>query len=504
VKARTERHADVGDKANDGLRVDGADLRCRAVVEGGNLGLTQAGRVEYALQGGLVNTDAIDNSAGVDTSDHEVNIKILLDGAVRAGSVTASERNEILATMTDEVAALVLRDNYRQNRALDNAKAQAPEMEDVHARFMRALEQQRSLDRAVERLPDDETLTNRRNAGLGLTVPELAVLLAYAKIALGEELLEGDVPDDTDFSDQLVRYFPTPLRERFLDQLHRHPLRRELVATMLVNGVVNRAGTTFVFRIAEETGASGADIVRAHEAARAVVGQEALWNDIQALDPIVNVDAQTAMYLESRKLVERVSRWLLRHRTPALAVAATIAELGLPVARLMTALPAAARGIERERLDESTDAFADRGVPRDLAARIATLDVLPAALDVAEVAGARSLPVEQVADVYAAVGDRLRLDWLRDRIVELPRADRWDALARNALREDVAAEHRRIVDSVLAASRTRVADDAFEAWCNGQRPTVDRALAVINDISTQGVFDLATLSVALRALRSLN
>jgi glutamate dehydrogenase len=405
--------------------------------------------------------------------------------------------------MTDEVAALVLRDNYRQNRALDNGNAQAPEMEDVHARFLRSLEQQRHLDRAVERLPDDELLTTRRNAGLGLTVPELAVLLAYAKIALQEELLEGAVPDDADFTAELVRYFPTPLPERFLDQLHRHPLRRELVATMLVNGVVNRAGTTFTFRVAEETGASGADIVRAHEAARAIVGQEALWRDIEALDRVVDVDTQTAMYLESRKLVERVSRWLLRHRPARLPVAATIAEFGPAVAELTTALPASARGIERDRLEQSTEAFAGRGVPRDLAARIAGLDLLPAAPDVAEVAAARSLPVRHVAEVYAAVGDRLRLDWLRDRIVELPRAEHWDALARNALREDVAGEHRRIVDAVLASSTQERADDAFDMWVDGQRPTVDRALAVINDIATQGVFDLATLSVGLRALRSL-
>jgi glutamate dehydrogenase len=210
------------------------------------------------------------------------------------------------------------------------------------------------------------------------------------------------------------------------------------------------------------------------------------------------------MYLESRKLVERVSRWLLRHRSAPLAVAATISELEPAVGLLTTALPAVVRGIERERLAESTDAFASRGVPRDLAARIAALDVLPAALDIAEVAAARSLPVDRVAEVYSAVGDRLRLDWLRDRIVELPRTDRWDALARNALREDVAGEHRRIVDAVLAASPAPRADDAFEAWCNAQRPTVDRALAVVSDIATQGVFDLATLSVALRALRSLS
>ncbi len=263
VKAREESNADVGDKATDAVRVDGAELRCRTVGEGGNLGFTQEGRVEYALQGGLINTDAIDNSAGVDTSDHEVNIKVLLDGAVRAGELSTDERNALLHSMTDDVATLVFRDNYRQNRALDNAKAQAPEMEDVHARFMRMLEQRKYLDRAVERLPDDKTLNSRRNSGLGLTVPELAVLLAYAKITLEEELLAGPVPDDADVMAELVRYFPVALRERFLARLRPHPLRREIVATALVNGLVNRAGTTFVFRIGEETGASSADIVRA-------------------------------------------------------------------------------------------------------------------------------------------------------------------------------------------------------------------------------------------------
>jgi len=504
VKASDETDAEVGDKATDSVRVDGAELRCRAVGEGGNLGFTQLGRVEYAQHGGLINTDAIDNSAGVDTSDHEVNIKVLLDGAVRAGELWTDERNALLQSMTEEVAALVLRDNYRQNRALDNAKAQAPEMEDVHARLMRTLEQQHHLDRAVERLPDDETLANRRNAGLGLTVPELAVLLAYAKITLEEELLAGPVPDDADFTAELARYFPTPLRERFLDRLRRHPLRREIVATALVNGVVNRAGTTFAFRLGEETGASGADIVRAHEAARAIVGQEALWRDIDALDTSIGVDTQTEMYLESRKLVERASRWILRHRKRPLAVATTIAFFAEPVQRLTAILPACARGAERERLERATAELTARGVDGELAARVAALDLLPAAFDITEVADARTESIERVAETFAIVGDRLRLDWLRDRIVDLPRADRWDALARNALREDVAAEHRSVAESVLGASAAPAdAAAGFEEWADDQRAAIERTLAMLDDITTQGVFDLATLSVALRELRAL-
>ena len=371
VKAAGETHAAVGDKANDTVRVDGRDLRCRSVAEGGNLGFTQDGRVEYALTGGRINTDAIDNSAGVDTSDHEVNIKIVVDGAVRAGELNEADRNALLVSMTDEVAALVLRDNYRQNRALDNGRAQATAMEGVHTRFMHALETTAHLNRDVERLPTDEQLADRHNAGLGLTAPELAVLLAYAKIALEEELLASDLPDDPDFILELVRSFPSAVRERFLERIRKHTLRREITATALVNGLVNRAGTTFAFRIGEETGAHGPDIVRAHETARAVFDQDALWRDIEALDGSVGVDVQTEMYLSSRRLVERGARWFLRNRPQPLPVATTVAFFAVPVTRL-TAMAAAS-----PRLDLVADKYAAQGVPRDLAQRIAALEHLP-------------------------------------------------------------------------------------------------------------------------------
>ena len=374
----------------------------------------------------------------------------------------------------------------------------------MHARFMRTLEQQKHLDRAVERLPDDETLAARRTAGLGLTTPELAVLLAYAKLTLEEELLECPVPDDPDFLTELVRYFPTPLRERFLARIQTHPLHREIVATSLVNGMVNRAGTTFAFRLAEETGATGPEIVRAHEAARAIFAQEALWNDIKALDATLDVDLQTSLYLESRKLVERASRWLLRHRPRPLAVGTTVAYFGPAVARLMVSLPKCARGSESQRIEQSTADFIARGVPADLAAPIAALDLFPSALDITELADQRKIDVERVGDVFCVIGDRLRLDWLYDRIVDLPRADRWDALARNAFREDVEAEHRAIAEAVLRMAGSDVgAEAALDAWAGVQRAAVDRALALIDDIAKHGVFDLATLSVALREIRAL-
>jgi glutamate dehydrogenase len=491
VKAGTETDAEVGDKANDAVRVDGDELRCSSVGEGGNLGFTQDGRVEYALGGGRINTDAIDNSAGVDTSDHEVNIKIVLDEAVHAGDLSESDRNTLLVSMTDEVAALVLRDNYRQTRALDNGRSQAAEMEGVHARFMHALESGGHLDRDVERLPTDDELNERHNAGIGLTAPELAVLLSYAKISLEEELLASDLPDDSDFLPELVRAFPSAVRGPYLDRIRTHTLRREIIATALVNGVVNRAGTTFAFRLFEETGAAGPDIVRAHEAARAVFAQDPLWTDIQALDSVVGVDEQIHMYLESRRLVERGARWLLRNRRQPLPVAATVAFFAVPVARL-TAMAVASPGLE-----DVVAEYTAQNVPAELAARIAALEHLPRALDIAELANTHNVEVEVVAGAYDEVGEKLRFEWLGDRIVELPRADRWDALARNALREDAAAQYRRVVDAVLTAG-------SFDAWATSRTVATARMLTFLDEIRAHAVFDVATLSVALRELRAVN
>jgi glutamate dehydrogenase len=490
VKASGETNAAVGDKTNDALRVDARDLRCRSVAEGGNLGFTQEGRVEYALAGGRVNTDAIDNSAGVDTSDHEVNIKIVLDAAVHDGELGEIDRNALLSNMTEEVAQLVLRDNYRQNRALDNGCATAAEMEGVHGRFMRALEAAGDLDRTVERLPSDEQLVERHNGGVGLTPPELAVLMAYAKVALEEELLESDLPDDPDFVPDLVRAFPAAVSTRFLDRVRAHILRREITATALVNGLVNRAGTTFTFRLAEETGAGGADIVRAHVAARAIFSQDALWRDIEALDAIVDVEAQTEMYLASRRLVERGARWLLHNRPQPLPVSRTVTFFAVPVARLTEMATAASN------LDAPSAALEAKGVPHTLARHVAALDHLPRALDIAELAELHHVEVENVAAAYDEVGEKLRFEWLGDRIIELGRSDRWGGLARNALREDAAAQYRRIVDAVLTAG-------SYDTWAASRTATIAHALAVVDEIRVHAVYDVATLSVALRELRSL-
>src|SRR3954454_8848246 len=322
VKASSETHADVGDKANDAIRVNGRDLRARVVGEGGNLGCTQRGRIEFALNGGRINTDAIDNAGGVNCSDHEVNIKILLDSVVDAGDMTVKQRNALLAEMTDAVAERVLRGSYSQTQALSLARFQAPAMLDVHDRFMRELEAAGRLARAIEALPDADVVAERRQAGLGLMQPELAVVLAYSKITLYASLLEGDLPDDPALEVDLARYFPAPLPERFADEIARHRLRREIIATRVANDMVDRAGTTFMFRLREDTGATHADIARASLVAREVFDMRSLWADIEALDGKVAADKQLEMMLSVRRMVERATRWLLRTRPRPMDIAA--------------------------------------------------------------------------------------------------------------------------------------------------------------------------------------
>ena len=360
VKAKSETHADVGDKANDALRVNGSELRAKVVGEGGNLGFTQRGRIEFALSGGRVNTDAIDNAGGVNCSDHEVNIKVLLDTVVAEGDMTVKQRNALLAEMTDAVAERVLRGSYTQTQALSLARVQAPAMLDVHDRVMRDLEAAGRLDRALEALPDAEVIAERRQAGLGLTQPELAVVLAYAKITLYAALLESDLPEDSALDDELDLYFPAPLPERFGDVMRRHRLRREIVATRVTNDLIDRAGTTFVFRLREDTGASPADIARASIVAREVFGVRALWEEIEALDGIVAAGVQNEMLLSSRRSVERATRWLLRSRPRPLDIAAETARYA-DGARSVAGAAARRAGGERAAGVARARRAADRG-----------------------------------------------------------------------------------------------------------------------------------------------
>jgi glutamate dehydrogenase len=505
VKASAENNADVGDKANDAVRVDAGELRCRVVGEGGNLGFTQPGRVEYALAGGRINTDAIDNAGGVNCSDHEVNIKILLDAVVADGDLTGKQRNRLLVDMTDAVAERVLRGSYLQTQALSLALAEAPGMLDVHDRMMRGLEQAGRLDRDLEALPDAEAVADRRAVRGGLTQPELAVLLAYSKITLYAALLDSDVPEDPALAAELAGYFPRPLPDRYADRLPQHRLRREIVATRVTNAVVDRAGISFVFRLGEDTGAAPADIARAYAVAREVFDMPGLWAAAEALDLDVAADTQIGMFLEARRLVERATRWLLRTRPRPLDVAAETARFTDGAAMVAEALPDVLVPAEREAFEARVAALVGEGVPPEVAGRVASLGDQFAALDIVGVAAATERSIGDVAALHFLIGGRLHLHWLRDRIATLPRDNRWQAMARAALRDDLFSLHAELTADILRGGPEAPpdAEGDLDGWIDANRPLVDRCLGILNDIRAGGTYDLTTLPVALRELRNL-
>ncbi|OUC92935.1 NAD-glutamate dehydrogenase [Streptomyces swartbergensis] len=504
VKSSTESNADVGDKANDAIRVDGNDLRVKVVGEGGNLGLTQLGRIEFALHGGRINTDAIDNSAGVDTSDHEVNIKILLNGLVADGDMTVKQRNKLLAEMTDEVGHLVLRNNYAQNTAIANALAQSKDMLHAQQRFMKHLVREGHLDRALEFLPTDRQIRERLAQGQGLTSPETAVLLAYTKITVAEELLHTSLPDDPYLRGLLHCYFPTALREQFPDRLDGHPLRREIITTVLVNDTVNTGGTTYLHRLREETGASLEEIVRAQTAAREIFRQSPVWDGVEALDNKVEADVQTRIRLHSRRLVERGTRWLLNNRPQPLQLAETVEFFAERVEQVWTQLPKLLRGADLEWYQKIYDELTDAGVPDELATRVAGFSSAFPTLDIVSVADRMGREPLDVAEVYYDLADRLRITQLMDRIIELPRADRWQSMARAAIREDLYAAHAALTADVLAVGNgTSTPEQRYKAWEQKNAAILGRARTTLEEIQSSEAFDLANLSVAMRTMRTL-
>ncbi|WP_049571636.1 NAD-glutamate dehydrogenase [Streptomyces sp. SBT349] len=504
VKAATETHPDAGDKANDAIRVNGADLRAKVVGEGGNLGLTQRGRIEYAVAGGRCNTDAIDNSAGVDTSDHEVNIKILLNAVVANGDLTVKQRNAVLAGMTDEVGTLVLRNNYAQNIALANGAATAPGLILAHQRFIRRLTEQGRLDRELEFLPSDDDFRERRGAGRGLTEPELAVLLAYAKLTVTAELIGTELPDDPYVGQLLQAYFPTALRERFPDRIEMHALRREIITTLLVNDTINVAGCSFVHRMQEESGAATEEIVRAHTASRAIFGLAEIWDTAEGLDNEVEAEVLTRLRLHARRLVERGARWLLNNRPQPLKLTDTIDLFADRVGQVWRELPKLLRGRDLEWHGAQLKQLVAGGIPAPLARRVAGFSAAFPALDIVAVADRTGRDLMDVAEVYFHLSDELGISALQNRISELPRADRWQSMARTAIREDLYAAHQLVTADVLAAGDADSAPEArFAAWAQRNAAILHRARGTLGEIQSSESFDLANLSVAMRTMRTL-
>jgi glutamate dehydrogenase len=504
VKATDETQAEAGDKANDPIRVNGVDLRVRCVGEGGNLGLTQRGRIEYAAAGGRINTDFIDNSAGVDTSDHEVNIKILLDRVVADGDLTGKQRNELLATMTDEVAALVLRDNYEQNIALASAAANAAPLLHVHADWMKQLEARGVLNRALEALPDAKEVRRRLDRREGLTVPELSVLMAWTKIVLADELLASDLPDDPFLRSDLFAYFPTKMHQGYRPQMEDHPLRRQIIVTQTVNDLVNGAGMTYWPRLAGETGASAAELTRANFVAREIFGSLELRTELASYDNKLNAAVQTRMRIEMRTLVERASRWLVTNRRPPLHSEATVDFFGLTARQVMAELPTLMSGRELAAFEERRMALAGQGVPEDLATRVAVLPPAYMILGIVETASREKIDPLEVARVHFALGERLGLPLLVGRILALPRDDRWQTMARAALRDDLQGVHAQLTAQVLAkTSPDDPAPARIATWEDTDAIVVARAAATLEEICSDDAADLARVSVGLRVVRGL-
>ena len=504
VKATHESHADVGDRANDGLRVNGAELGARVVGEGGNLGATQAGRIEYALAGGRINTDAIDNSAGVDCSDHEVNIKILLGDAVESGDMTGKQRDRLLERMTGDVADLVLRDNYLQTQALSALEGSVSVRIDEQVRFMRAIEQSGLLDRHVEGLPDDEELDEWRTRDRRFTRPELSVLLAYAKMDLYAALLDSDLPDDADLIEDLMAYFPPQLHETHRDRILGHRLRREIVATLTTNSVVNRAGITFVRRLAEKTGHGPADIVRAYIVARDAFGLRDAWHIVETLDNRVPARIQSVMLDEIALLIERVTGWMLRHRAQPMATGATVAAFRPAIEALRARMPEFVSKTRRDAMERATQRFKDEKVPAPAAATMAGLRTLSTVCDVVATAESMDVDVIDAATVFFGVGQELGAEWLRDTLGRLAVENRWDGLAQDALIDESFQVQSRITAAVLQARGDDDANAATGAWIAANGRSVARVRGVIGELQgASAPVDLAMAMVAGRALRSL-
>jgi glutamate dehydrogenase len=496
VKAHGESHAEVGDRANDALRVDGEELRAKVVGEGANLGVTQRGRVAFALKGGWINTDAIDNSAGVDMSDHEVNIKILLSGAIAAGALAPEEREPLLAQMADDVAQLVLRDNYLQGEALSVAEARGPAALDRQIRLIRDLERLGRLDRTLEFLPDDEALAARAAARRGLVRPELAVLLAHAKMSLYQDLLASDLPDIPELGTDLRDYFPPALRERFATQIATHQLRREITATVVTNDLVNRAGIAFIHDARARTGQGSAEAARAYRIVREVFDLPGLWAGIEALDNRVAAPVQSAMLLDIAELVEHAAAWL--QRGDRLGLGQEIARLGPSVRQLTATLLELLPTADRAALDARSQRLITAGVPQPLALAVAGTVFLAAATEIADLAERASQPLDRAARVYYGAGARFALDEMRAAARRLPAETAWQKQAVETVIDELFGLQAEIAFRVLQAAPG--APDPLTVWAKDRVPALAPAEAIAAELRAGAAPDLAMLVVATRQL----
>jgi glutamate dehydrogenase len=507
VKATTEADADAGDRVNDDLRVDGKDLRCRVVAEGGNLGFTQRGRIEFALGGGRINTDFIDNSAGVDTSDHEVNLKILLGLAVGRGELTTDDRNALLAEVEEDVVRHVLYDNFLQAQILSQEAVTSAHHMEAYEDLMVVLETREVLDRELEALPNADEMAERRRTNRGMTRPELAVLLAYAKQNLTNALLASSLPDSAYLETDLRGYFPPPVVERFGPLLNEHPLRRELIAMLVANDVVNSQGITFVSRVVTETGADAADVTRAYRIARDVTGAVERWEEIEALVGTLEPALLDDLMEGVDQLVEVTARWYLQHVPGQLGRA--IEAHAEPFRAFAGAVGEVAPAGWKQERERAAWALMDRGVPERIARAHVLQPFLVHGPNVAEVALATGRSIQDVTRAFFLVGEAVYLDWLGSRLAEVSTTTRWHRWALQALEEDLRLTRRQVAERVLAQGDGRgdkpmPVEEALASFLDRREESMTRLGRFMRGIALEEASDLAALTVAVRQVRALS
>lgn len=504
VKASTESNANVGDRTNDALRVNAKQLHCKVIGEGGNLGLTQLARIEYTLHGGMVYTDFIDNSGGVNCSDKEVNIKILLNSIVAAGDLTPKQRNELLSRMTDEVSQLVLRDNFLQTRAISLTASQGLRTLELQLRYMNELERTGKLDRHLEFLPDDKILMERKLHGQGLGRPSIAVLMCYSKTLLKEQILASNVPEESFMNQVLINSFPKPLQEKFSKQMQNHPLKREIIATRLSNIIVNEMGFTYVYRLQDETGAPVSAIVKAYMIARYVLNLESIWKQIEELGTGISSQKQMDMMMVYVRLSRRVTRWFLRSQRRTSDIAQTVKLYSQGVIELKKAMPGVFGEKHKEQYEEHYQELINEGIPPSLAHELTVTRGLFAATDIIEIAHQRELKVAKVAELYFGIGEFLDLAWIRTQVIIHPTENHWESLSREALRDDLDWQQRQLTAGIIGFDeKNKDIHARLEAWGQLHSSLIERWRFILNDLKSSTALNYTMFFVAIRELLDL-
>jgi glutamate dehydrogenase len=504
VKSEHESHEDVGDRATDAIRIDGHELRCRVVGEGGNLGMTQLGRVEYSLGGGACFTDFIDNVGGVNCSDLEVNIKILLNEFVQAGDLTEKQRNALLETMTEEVAEKVIRNNYNQARVINLATWEAQRRMDEYIRLMCSMENENKLNRELEFLPDDETLSERKVKGLAFTAPEISVISSYSKNILKEELALSDIADDTYVANEIFSAFPASLVEKYSDAITNHRLKRELVATEICNSMINRMGMSFIYRMKNSTGADSATVTKAYIFARDVFQTDALWADIEDLDLKIDPSLQKELLSAMVRLVRRSARWYVRNRRKGMLLTEEIPSFTEGVKQITDMFPQLLVGEGLEDWQGRYNKYLEADVPDQLARIVAAAPYLYLLLGLVEAAHVTDTPVEEVARIYFDLGERMDLHWYSTQLHSLEVSNQWQALAREAFQDDLDSQRRVLTTGVIKQKEEGdSAEESIDRWIKSHELLIDRWTRMLEDMRATTTRGYPLFSVATRELLDL-